>query len=186
MTDAELIEAIRRGDRAAFGALASDLAARWRIGAAVLATVTAAVGLSLAIDRSQEVAAHAERSRDVQPSSAQPALARTPPRLPASRSTSERVYRNIVIASPDPAEGCARAARGLVYGLLARDDWYRDGDSVYFTPSPRVERDAEAIALEVSATCEGEPWPSLYVECEGTLSDLIDGNLACYPYDAGA
>jgi RNA polymerase sigma factor (sigma-70 family) len=169
------------------------LAARWRIPAAVLATATAALVMTLAVQRSEQIAARAdaaaERPPDEQPSPELAAAAehtRTPPRLPVSWSTNELVHGNIVVASTDPVETCARAARGLVYSVLARDDWHAVGDAVYFTPSPSVEREAETIAAKVGATCEGEPWPTPYVECEGTLTDIIDGNVACYPYDVDA
>ncbi len=36
----------------------------------------------------------------------------------------------------------------------------------------------------VLLTCAGVDWPDLYVMCEGTVSDIRDGIVTCYPYDA--
>ena len=39
------------------------------------------------------------------------------------------------------------------------------------------------MAAKIGPTCAGPPSPELYVICEGTLAEILDGNVACYPYD---
>jgi hypothetical protein len=44
---------------------------------------------------------------------------------------------------------------------------------------------AEAGA-RTGATCGGDAWPELYMVCEGTVADIRDGTINCYPHDVFA
>jgi hypothetical protein len=94
-----------------------------------------------------------------------------------------RIYRSIALASTDPEEACGRAARSLVTITFGQDPFRRVGENVYWEPSPELEEARERVASKVASTCEGGPWPEIYVVCEGTQTEIRDGNVACYPFD---
>jgi len=155
------------------------LAAQWRIPAAVLASAAALLGLAGATQRSEAIAAkQAARESPEQP---QTPLSK-PPALP-ERDDDGSLHRNIVVASPTAAESCARAAGALAIFALDKDPYRRDGKYTYFEPSEAAVRQAEIVAANAAAECGTERWPEIYVVCEATLFDIIDGKANCYPYD---
>ncbi|HEX5063648.1 MAG TPA: sigma-70 family RNA polymerase sigma factor [Kofleriaceae bacterium] len=167
------------------------LAAHWRFPAAVLASAAALVVVVAATERSNAIAArsHAQSTPPPSPPEAKPAdetnhAKRTPPQLPDDEDDG-RVWANISVASTDSAESCARGARGLVSFVLDRDAIRKHDDGqLYYEPSPEVERTAEAAAARAAESCRGiAKWPELYLRCEGTVFDIMDGNVTCYPYD---
>ncbi len=160
------------------------IVAHWRIPAALLATAAALVVVIAGTERSNALAARAAaktappqaETHDAKPSTP------PPPRLPDDEA-SATIYRNISVASSSAAESCARGARGLVTWVLDRDAFRRDGDDVFYEPSPAVQRTADVVAERTAADCGGAQWPELYLMCEATLTDIMDGNVSCYPYD---
>jgi RNA polymerase sigma factor (sigma-70 family) len=167
-------------DAAGAGGASAWLAAHWRVpGALAAATIGAAVLLS-ANAKSEAIAAHAAAATEHR---AAPTAAPAPPQLPAKPERSERVYRNIAPASPDPAETCRRATAGLASAIFG-DSAFRVADGeLYYEPSPAQQQLSESAQARAAADCGDGTWPELYVMCEGTMTDLVDGTVNCFPYD---
>jgi RNA polymerase sigma factor (sigma-70 family) len=153
-----------------------------RVAGALLACGGIAAVMVVGTQRSQAVAAKAATKA---PSSAPaaPAPARAPaPALPASRDA--HLYHLLAPASFDSYETCRRGARALAMAALAPNALHTvDGKEVYDEPSPEIRRTADVAAERTAATCGGDHWPELYVMCEGTLSEILDGTASCYPWD---
>ncbi|HEY5925060.1 MAG TPA: sigma-70 family RNA polymerase sigma factor [Kofleriaceae bacterium] len=168
-----------RAARAAAPAKASLLVAHWRIPAAGLAVTAAAVVLGLGVQRSNAIAAKAQP----RPAEANKTAPTPPqPKLPAD-PLSERVISNISIPSLDPVEACRRAISGLVMATLDPKLSLPGEDRVNYMPPADVLATARAISTRAAAQCEGTTWPEIYMICEGTRAEILDGNITCYPYD---
>jgi hypothetical protein len=179
--------AAEAGTIKSMAAIGAWLVAHWRPVAAVVGTA-AMMGLFVAaIERSSAVAARAA-ARSSAAQHAQPVS--TPPTLPAPWTSltprvadPDHVYRILGVALLDPAEACAAGARQLVMAALGADAIVqRDGHN-YFEPSDELLRIRAEAGARAGATCGGERWPELYVLCEGTLADIRDGTINCYPHD---
>jgi hypothetical protein len=46
-----------------------------------------------------------------------------------------------------------------------------------------VQSVMDRVAAHAAADCEGEPIQELYMICEGTFDDVMDGRMNCYPHD---
>jgi RNA polymerase sigma factor (sigma-70 family) len=162
----------------------AGLASWWRIAAGVIAVSAAGLVLLAGVERSNAIAARGEPQRDNPP--AEPAAKTIDrPRLPDDEVT-DHVYRNIAVADIDPGVTCSRGARGLAMGAIGKDAFRREGDKTYYEPSPALQQALDRIGARAAAQCGGDRWPELYAICEGTLFDIIDGNVTCYPYDVFA
>jgi RNA polymerase sigma factor (sigma-70 family) len=166
-------------DAAGTGGASAWLATHWRLpGALAAATIGAAVLLS-ANAKSEAIAAAAKQSEH----RAAPTSAPDRPQLPAKPEVSERRYVNIAPASPDPAETCRRATAGLATAIFG-DSAFRVADGeLYYEPSPAQQQLSESAQAHAAADCGDGTWPELYVMCEGSMTDLVDGTVNCYPYD---
>lgn len=161
--------------------------------AAAVAIFVAAVGQSDAVAARQASQAAPAAQVAQASAAAQPTPQLAPPRdesgrwspVPAKVADDPpgHVYRNISIAALDPAEACARGARGLVLGILGADTYREVGDQKYWEPSEELVEFAREAGARTAATCGGEQWPEIYAMCEGTLDELRDGNVTCYPWD---
>ncbi len=169
----------------AVAAVFRAIAARWRIGAATLATAAIALVFIDAVKTSESVAA--KRSPDAIATHDTPPrpAATLPPHLPdAPRSSSgQQIHRAIAVASLDPVETCRRGVRGLVLATLGKDSFAVDNGRTVYAPDPTVEHVADELEDKIGETCGGAPWPELYVVCDGTAMDVLDGSVNCSPYD---
>jgi hypothetical protein len=86
------------------------------------------------------------------------------------------------VADLDPKITCARGASGLVLTALGRDALRVQGNQRYYEPSPELQQTVDRVAANTAATCGGDRWPEVYVVCEGTVFDILDGIVSCYPY----
>jgi RNA polymerase sigma factor (sigma-70 family) len=166
---------------AATAATPARLAGYVRIGAALVACGVAALVMVLATQRSNAIAATHEA-----PAVEPPADRNEKPKPPAlpKDSRSDRVYRNIVVASPDAAESCARGAGALATFASDEKLTRKEGDKLYYVPpSPALQRMIDVLSENAAADCEGEKWPEIYVICEATIFDILDGKATCYPHD---
>lgn len=166
------------------------LAAHRRLVGAVLGTTTAMTILAIAIERSNAVAARAA-ARTPAPQAAHQAA--TPPTLPTpwtslppSVADPDHVYKILGVAYLDPVEACAAGARQLVMAALGSDAIVERDGNKYFEPSDELLQIRAEAGARTGATCGGDNWPELYVMCEGTLADIHDGTINCYPYDVFA
>jgi RNA polymerase sigma factor (sigma-70 family) len=163
------------------------LAAHGRFIGAVVGTAAAMTVLALAIGRSNALAAHAA-ARTPAPQSAQKIA--TPRPLPTpwtslkpSVADPDHLYRILGVASLDPVETCAAGARQLVMAALGADAIVERDGNKYFEPSDELMEIRAEAGARTGVTCGGDSWPELYVICEGTLADIHDGTINCYPYD---
>jgi RNA polymerase sigma factor (sigma-70 family) len=93
-------------------------------------------------------------------------------------SWATQVIRNVVVAGLDPVETCRRGVRGLAIAALSPPDGHANR-----LPSERIRDRAEELAEQVATSCEGDAWPALWAICEASPTDVLDGNVNCYPYD---
>ena len=56
----------------------------------------------------------------------------------------------------------------------------------YYEPSDELDQLRAEAGARTGVTCGGDSWPELYVMCEGTLADIRDGTISCYPFDVFA
>jgi hypothetical protein len=152
--------------------------------AGALLTCAAAIALVLVASEHSDAVAARERARsDAQPPMPATPATPAPPQLKASNDDPEHLYRTLAIATLDPVETCARGARGVVMAALGHEAIReRDGER-YFEPSDELMRTADEAGKRAAATCGGDRWPEIYVLCEGTLADIREGIINCYPYD---
>lgn len=163
------------------------LGAHRRLVGAVLGTAIAMTILAVAIERSNAVAARTAARTPAAPPAQKAAV---PPTLPApwtslepSVADPDHVYRTLGVAFLDPAEACAAGARQLVMAALGSDAIVERDGNKYFEPSDELLQIRAEAGVRTGATCGGDQWPELYVLCEGTLADIHDGTINCYPYD---
>jgi RNA polymerase sigma-70 factor (ECF subfamily) len=149
---------------------------RWFAGAAVVGGL--ALGMTKAVERSAAVAATNAATEASAPAAPRQPARSAPPRL----APDNQVHRVETVASLDPVETCASAAHGLVMSVLAPDSFRRVGNDIYYEPPEDAVRTANRIAAQVGPTCVEYPWPELYVVCEGTVAQILAGEIACYPY----
>jgi RNA polymerase sigma factor (sigma-70 family) len=155
------------------------LAAHWRVPGAVAAATIGAAVLVSANAKSDAIAARAAAVASDHHAEAAPAR----PQLPPPPERSERRYVNIAPASPDPAETCRRATAGLATAIFG-DSAFRVADGeLYYEPSPAQQQLSESAQAHAAADCGDGTWPELYVMCEGSMTDLVDGTVNCFPYD---
>ena len=163
---------------------AAWLAAHWRLPGVLAAATVGVLVLFAANAKSDAIAARAAAQADDH-RAAPPTAPATTPRLPESEQ-SFRVHHNIAPAGPDSAESCARGTRGLAAAIFADADpgvfRWQDGE-LYYEPSPEQIRIRDLAAARAAETCGDGAWPELYVACEGSMTDLVDGTVNCYPYD---
>lgn len=166
------------------------LAAHSRLACAVLATAIGVTVLAAAVESSNAVAARtAARTHAPQHTS----NAAPPPTLPTpwtsldpSVADPDHVYRVLGVARLDPVEACAAGARQLVMAALGSEAMVERDGNTYFEPSDELLKIRDEAGARTGATCGGDEWPELYVICEGTLADIRDGTINCYPHDAFA
>jgi RNA polymerase sigma factor (sigma-70 family) len=166
-----------------WSALLARMVAYWRLAAGLVGVTAAALILLAAVERSNAIAARAKPGT-AEPARDEPAHAKQP-QLPDD-ANGDRIYRNLALADLDPKVSCARGAGGLVIMTLGKDAMRRDGDRLYYEPSPELQQTIKRVSTAAAANCGGDRWPELYVQCEGTLFDILDGNVTCYPYDVFA
>ncbi len=166
------------------------LAAHSRLACAVLATAIGITVLAAAVESSNAVAARtAARTQDPQPAptTTPPPVLPTPwTSLEPSVADPDHLYRVLGVARLDPAEACAAGARQLVMAALGSDAIVERDGNKYFEPSAELLKIRDEAGARTGATCGGDEWPELYVICEGTLADIRDGTINCYPHDAFA
>jgi RNA polymerase sigma factor (sigma-70 family) len=95
----------------------------------------------------------------------------------AGSDWADHIIRNVVVAVDDPIETCRRGVRGLAIAALSPPDGH--GMRV---PNDRIRDRADDLADRIAPSCEGDAWPELWAICEGSPSDVLDGNVTCYPY----
>ncbi len=171
-------------------------AAHWRPIGGVLATTAATALMIAAVSRSREVFARSSARNP--PVIDAPALAIPPaPVLPDEQhdhsilvtsplnptfDDPEHVYRVISLSGITAAESCARGARAVAMAAYGNDAFHVVNGAAYYEPSAELLKLVNAVGEHVGASCDGE-WPEAYVMCEGTLADLRDGTVTCYPHD---
>jgi RNA polymerase sigma factor (sigma-70 family) len=190
---------IGHAEAAAAAPLVARAAHHWRLAAiaAIAVTTWLIVTASSAAQprsRSPELAAvnAANRPSAAAPSSSPPAVL-SPPAKPARElaidgvrhgsdadgsSWATHVIRNVVVAAPDPIETCRRGVQGLAIAALSPPDGHDRRP-----PSERVRERADELAEQIAPSCEGDAWPELWAICEASPTDVLDGNVTCYPYD---
>lgn len=168
---------------------------RWRVVGGVLGSAAAVAVVIAASVKSEAVAAKAvvrapQRPALPQPADATDATSTSSDDLPSSRGIAipdwlepSTVLSNYAVASDDPVESCARAARGLVLYMFGRDSYRFDGADWYFEPSSELVELADAVGTRTADACDIGTWPELYVRCEATADEALAGNVTCYPYD---
>ena len=159
------------------------LVAHARLVAAVLGTAAALTVFVKAIERSNAVAAHAAARAPAQQPTQKPALPPPWTSLKPRVADPEHVYRSISVAPLDPVEACARGARSVVMSALGAGSMVERDGKQYFEPSGELVRIRDEAGARTGITCGGDKWPEIYVLCEGTLADIRDGTINCYPHD---
>jgi RNA polymerase sigma factor (sigma-70 family) len=111
-----------------------------------------------------------------------------PPAL-ASPAPATMPVSTTLTSMQNAAASCARGARAIASAFL-RDDpdhsaWAMTSDGhEYFQPNPAQEAIIERAEMRAADSCGDGPWPEVYTKCEGSLTDVVDGTVNCYPYDA--
>jgi RNA polymerase sigma factor (sigma-70 family) len=164
------------------------IAARWRPVAALVATAVIGVIFVRGVRTSERIAAaHAAHDyhapAPAAPMTEDPVASKRDAHAPQLPDDDDgRTYANISVASTDPIETCRRGVHGLISFVLDPNSIVVENGQTYYRPDPTVERMAYEVADKVAETC-GTPWPELYVKCEGTMKNILDGIVTCYPYD---
>jgi hypothetical protein len=153
-----------------------------------MAVAIGALVLVAASAKSEEVAAaNREETAEHIAEPASPHAAPAPPRLPA-RDHDSLPYTSVATASYNAGASCARGVQQLAWSIFGDDPddsarrLHADGRR-YYEMSP-IQQDIEDRAeARVAEACGDGSWPEVYVKCEGSRADLVDGTVNCYPYD---
>jgi RNA polymerase sigma factor (sigma-70 family) len=168
------------------GSISAWLGAYWRIVGATAGTAAAIAAVAVATSHSQAVAAKSSaHTAATKPPAPQAAAPSAPPR-PSLLDPGEMdhyVHKVVGLASLDPVEACNRGARSLVMALLGKGAIVERNGMKYYEPSEELLAIMSETGKRVGATCGGDEFPELYIACEGSIADIRDGNVTCYPHD---